>query len=293
MPSVPIAYLILAHKRPLQLARLVDRLRTPNSRFFVHVSARTPDDTYAAMQSAVGDTPEVHWLPRVPVYYGGFSLVRATLFGIQAILRDEPRPGHAVLLSGQDYPLCPAAEIERYLAARPGISFLHSFRIPAHNRWPDEDGGLDRIRGYYLERISYRTRMLRVPFVRRRFPPGLTPYGGSTWWALAEEALVELDRFAQENPSVLAFFQHVKMADEVFVPSVLMSSAVAERIVNDPVHHVEWQNGAHPVTFTAADLERLLASRKLFARKFDDHVDGAILDLLDWEAQPARAGAPA
>ena len=34
MPSVPIAYLILAHRRPLQLARLIDRLRTSNARFY-------------------------------------------------------------------------------------------------------------------------------------------------------------------------------------------------------------------------------------------------------------------
>lgn len=293
MPGVPIAYLILAHHRPRQLARLIDRLRTPTARFFVHVSARTPEDTYAAMRGAVGDSPDVRWLPRIRIYYGGLSLVRATLVGIQAVLREEPRPSHVVLLSGQDYPLRPATEIERYFAARLGVSFLHSFRLPAPDQWPGENGGLDRIRGYYIERLSYRTRLLRVPLVRRRFPADLTPYGGSTWWALADEALVELDRFAKENPSVLEFFEHVKMPDEIFVQSVLMSSPLADTIVNEPVHHVEWLQGAHPATFTAADLERLLGSDKLLARKFDERVDGEILDLLDREAVLAPAGSAA
>lgn len=293
MPRVSIAYLIRAHHRPRQLARLIDRLRTPNARFFVHVSARTSEETYAAMRDALAGSPDIRWLPRVHTYYGGFSLVHATLVGVDAILREEPLPSHAVLLSGQDYPLRPAAEIERYFAARPGTSFLDHFRLPVADRWPGENGGLDRIRGYYLERFSYRTRLLRVPFVRRRFPAGLTPYGGSAWWALAGDAFVELGRFVNENPGVVDFFRHVKMPDEIFVQTVLMNSGIAESIVNEEIHLIEWPTGAHPATFTSADLERLLASGKLFARKFDVHVDGAILDLIDREALGARAGSAA
>ena len=293
MPRVPIAYLIRAHHRPQQLARLVDRLRTPNARFFVHISARTSEDTYAAMRAALGDSADIRWLPRVPTYYGGHSLVRATLVGVDAIVREQPMPGHAVLLSGQDYPLRPAAEIERYLAEQPGVTFMEHFGLPTSDHWPGENGGLDRIRGYYLERFSYRTRLLRVPFVRRRFPAGLTPYGGSAWWALAADALVELDRFVKANPSVLDFFRHVKMPDEILVQSVLMSSRLADSVVNEQIHLVEWPEGAHPATFTAADLERLLDSGKLFARKFDLHVDSEILDLIDREALGVTTGAAA
>lgn len=293
MPGVPIAYLIRAHHRPLQLARLVERLRTPGARFFVHVSAQTPDETYDAMRDAVADSPDVRWLPRVRTYYGGFGLVRATLVGVDAILREDTLPSHAILLSGQDYPLRPAAEIEQYFAARPGLSFLQHFQLPVADRWPGENGGLDRIRGYYLERFSYRTRLLRVPFVRRRFPAGLTPYGGSAWWALADDALVELDRFARENPRVLDFFRHVKIPDEIMVQTILMNSPLRDTIVNEEIHYVDWPAGAHPATFTVADLERLLASGKLFARKFDLHVDSVILDLIDREALGVTAGSAA
>jgi hypothetical protein len=284
MPRVPIAYLIRAHHRPHQLARLVDRLRTPNARFFVHVSARTSDETYAAMRDALEGSPDVRWLPRVRTYYGGFSLVRATLVGVDAILREEPLPSHAVVLSGQDYPLRPAAEIEQHFAARPGTSFLEHFRLPVADRWPGENGGLDRIRGYYLERFSYRTRLLRVPFVRRRFPAGLTPYGGSAWTALAANALLEIDRFAKENRRVLDFFRHVNIPDEIVVPTILMNSPIRDSVLNEEIHYVRWPGGAHPATFTRHDLDRLMASGKLFARKFDLHADEQVLDLLDREA---------
>jgi Core-2/I-Branching enzyme len=293
MPPVSIVYLIRAHHRPQQLARLIDRLRTPSARFFLHVSAATPEETYAAMRAALAESPDVRWLQRVRTYYGGFSLVRVTLMGVDAIVREDPLPTHAIMLSGQDYPLRPAAEIEEYFAARPGVSYLHHFRLPAYDEWPGEDGGLDRIRGYYVERVSHRTRLLRIPFVRRRFPAGLTPYGGSAWWALTADALVELDDFVKQNPAVVDFFRHVKMPDELFVQSVLMSSPIADSIVNEEIHHVEWPAGAHPATFTAADLERLLGSGKLFARKFDAEVDGEILDLIDREALGTTAGSTA
>jgi Core-2/I-Branching enzyme len=287
---MPIAYLIRAHQRPGQLARLVDRLRTPSARFFIHVSDRTSEETYRAMRDGVSGSEDVRWLPRIRAYYGGFSVVHAMLIGIDAILREEPLPTHAIMLSGQDYPLRPAAEIERSFAATPETSYLHHFRLPAFDQWPGENGGLDRINRYYVERFQFRTRLLRIPFVRRRFPPSLTPYGGSAWWALTPRALAELDRFAKTNHDALDFFRHVKMPDEIFVQSVLMSSPVADSIVNEEIHHVEWLDGAHPATFTAADLERLLGSGKPFARKFDTRIDGEILDLIDRDAlQAARA----
>lgn len=243
------------------------------------------------MREGLSGSRDVRWLPRVRAYYGGFSVVHAMLVGVEAILGEEPAPTHAIMLSGQDYPLRPAAEIERSFAARPDLSYLHHFRLPAFDQWPGENGGLDRINRYYVERFQYRTRLLRIPFIRRRFPPGLTPYGGSAWSALTIDALAELDRFAKTNLSALDFFRNVKMPDEIFVQSVLMSSPVADSIVNEEIHHVEWLDGAHPATFTAADLGRLLASGKLFARKFDTQIDSEILDLIDREA--LRADRPA
>ena len=283
-----IAYVIRAHHRPRQLARLVSRLRTPNASFFVHVSATTSDETFGAMRAALGDGPDVRWVPRVRTHYGGFSLVEATLVGVDAAARTDPDV--TVLLSGQDYPLRPADEIERFFAERPGVSFVHHFALPAADHWPGERGGLDRIERYYLERVSYKTRLLRLPLVRRRLPAGLRPYGGSAWWALQLDAIRYLDRYAKENPRVLDFFRHVKMPDEIFVQTVLMSSPLHGSVRNEQVHLVDWSGGAHPAVFTSADAGRLLGSDKLFARKFDVNVDADILDLIDREALGVPSG---
>src|SRR4051794_27957722 len=109
-------YLIRAHMAPEQLARLVCRLDADDSRFYIHVNRRTDDEVFEAMRSHLSGRENVTWLPRVACYWGGFSLLKATLVGIEAILATGDLPDHAILLSGQDYPLRPVAEIEAYLA---------------------------------------------------------------------------------------------------------------------------------------------------------------------------------
>jgi hypothetical protein len=66
-----------------------------------------------------------------------------------------------------------------------------------------------------------------------------------------------------------------------------MNTLLAATVDNESLHYHDWSRGsAHPATLRAADLPKLRASGKLFARKFDASVDSEILDLLDRE--PAR-----
>ena len=276
------AYLIRAHQRPDQLVRLVDRLSTPSASFHIHVSARTPHRAYEAMRRGLAERDEVRWIDRIPAYYCGFSLVRSVLAGLEDIVRAGPIPQHVVLLSGQDYPLRPAGDIESFLADRAGESLVEHFRIPSE-RWADEDGGLDRIRYLHFERVRYRTRILRLPFLCRSFPAGVEPYGGSAWCVFSDEAVRTLLAFEHESPQAFGFFERVKTPDEIFIQTVLLNSPVGERVANEVIHHIEWPGGSHPATFRQEDFPRLAASGKPFARKFDTNLDAEILDLIDRE----------
>ncbi len=279
---VEIAYLIRAHHAPAQLARLVHRLDSENASFFIHVSAGTPEETFAEMQSSVGAGPNVHWVERVPTYYAGFSLVEATLSGLRAIAAADAVPGHTVILSGQDYPAKKVAEIERFFRDSPGKSFLEHFALPANDKWPGEDGGLDRLRYWYYERINLKTRTLRMPLLRRSLPDGLQPYGGGAWCALAAEAVKYVLEFTDTRADVVRFFGHVKIPDEIYVQTLLLNSPLRDTVVGDDLHYIDWTaGGARPKTLGAEDYERIIASGKLFARKFDQSYDSQILDMLD------------
>ena len=277
-----IDYLIRAHTAPEQLGRLVERLDEDDVRFYVHVNRLTDDDVYRAMVTRLDGHERVTWLPRVVCRWGGFSLLEATLVGIQGILASGDLPQHALLLSGQDYPLRSPAVIRAHLGERQGRNLLHHFRLPAPE-WAGEGGGLNRLRYPYFERVRYKTRLLRLP-LPRRLPRSLVPYGGMALWALTGETLEWLMRFTADRPQVLDFFRHTKMPDETFFQTVLLSSPLADTVDNEQLHYLDWSAGsAHPATLTMRDLPKLRSSDKLFARKFDAALDSEVLDALDEE----------
>jgi hypothetical protein len=279
---VRIDYLIRAHTAPEQLARLVGRLDEGEVRFYVHVNALTDDETFATMQDGLRGRDNVVWVPRVECYWGGFSLLEATLSGIEAIVAGGDLPDHALLLSGQDYPLRRPSEIDAFLDARRGRNLLHHFRLPAEE-WVLEGGGVNRLRYPHFERVRVRTRLLRLP-IPRRLPAGLEPYGGMAFWGLTGSTLAEVMEFLKERPDVLRFFRRTKMPDETFFQTVIMSGPLAATVDNEELHYHDWSAGnAHPAVLGVADLPKLRASDKLFARKFDAAVDSEILDLLDEE----------
>jgi hypothetical protein len=276
-----VAYLIRAHHRPEQLVRLVERLATPDASFFIHLDGRADDLVREALLIGLARQDEVHWVPRVDQYYSGFSFVRAILAGLEEV-RKAGAPAHTVLLSGQCYPLRPARQIESFLAGRAGESLVEHFRIPS-KRWADEHGGLDRIRYRYYERVRFRTRSLRLPFVRRSFPEGLEPWGGSAWCVLSDEAVEAVLGFRDERPDAYDFFRHVRAPEEIYLQTVLLNSLLRDRVANESVHHIEWPGGSHPRTLASADFDRLASSGKLFARKFDVGRDEEVIDRIDRE----------
>jgi hypothetical protein len=58
-----IAYLIMAHKNPTQVIRLIDRLDDEGVSFFVHVD-RKADQVYRAVTAALADRANCHFVKR-------------------------------------------------------------------------------------------------------------------------------------------------------------------------------------------------------------------------------------
>ncbi len=125
--TLDIAYLVLAHQHPEQLSRLVEQLRSPAADMFVHVDAKVPIEPF--LQAAGAD---VHFTStRIPVYWADYSQIRAVLLLIEAALAVPRKYDYLVLLSGVDYPLRSAAEIEDFLAQNKGYEFINWVAMPS------------------------------------------------------------------------------------------------------------------------------------------------------------------
>jgi Core-2/I-Branching enzyme len=273
---VTIAYVVSAYKLPDQLVRLVDRLDAPDSWFAVHVDARAPSAVFDPVATELGKRTNVELLARHPSYWGGFGHVRTSLKGMERAFRAQIQFDYLVLLTGQDYPLRPPAGIAAFFERAAGRSYMSHWPLP-HAGWEGR-GGLDRLERYHV----VRGRRLRISLpLRRRLPGGLVPFGGGPYWCLSRAAAEYVHTVVREQPELVRFFEHVFVPDELFFQTILLNSEHVDSIVDDSLRYLDWTREPAPAILGVNDLPELLASKKLFARKFDSSVDADVLDVLD------------
>jgi hypothetical protein len=134
------AFVVLAHRGPEQVERLATRLR-PHP-VLLHVDAGVDSGTSTALAHAAAHTGAT-LLPRHRSTWASWGIVAAVLEGMRAALgRDDW--SHLMVLSGQDYPLAPAADIGAFLDAHTDTSFMARWALP--NPLWGRDGGMYRLR---------------------------------------------------------------------------------------------------------------------------------------------------
>jgi hypothetical protein len=271
-----LGYIILAHTLPDHLVRLVRRLETKTARFFIHVDARAPNRVMETVERELGEVPHVRLLSRRPVHWAAFSQVEAALAGVRAFLESPEKLSYGVLLTGQDYPLHPADAIERKLEEAEGHSFM-TYR-PSTGRFLKRVTRRHWHRTVLGRKLRLPNRLVPITF-RRSLPAGVRPYHGSGHWCLHRKCLEYVSSRPREE---IEWFRWASSPDEALFQTTLVNSPLAGTIVNDDLRYVDWsEGGASPRVLTAYDLDRMLASHCLFARKFDPRVDADVIDALD------------
>ena len=126
-----IAYIVSAYKNPDQVVRLIRRLDGEHAQFLVHVDKKTNEAVYRRIVAPLNELPHVHFLARHRCDWGGFGHVKATIKGIDEIVRQGLEPDYVILLTGQDYPLVTNAAIKEFFVRNNGASFLSHFPLPS------------------------------------------------------------------------------------------------------------------------------------------------------------------
>jgi hypothetical protein len=262
-----IGYLILAHDRAEQLGRLVRQLRFSRADIFVHIDAKVAIQPF---EQSVG--AGVNFIRgRVPVQWGDYSQVSATLLLIEAALQAARDYDYLVLLSGTDYPLRSGAEISRFFDRNRGANFIDCEPMPTatkpisrltdyHNR-PNFGG---RIWG------KFRRGLVKYGLASKRnykaYLGSLQPYSGSCWWALTKEACVYIRQFVNENPRLIRFYETTYCPDEMFFQTILANSSFRETI-RPPVTFTDWTDGKlHPNPINDSHVELFCANPALRVR---------------------------
>src|SRR4051794_33944389 len=117
-----IAYLIVAHESPNHFKRLICALSSPNSACFVHVDQKSNLDDFLMPEAM-----HVHFYEdRVPVYWGEFTIVEATLRLIRYAVNAPVHYDYYVHLSGTHYPVCSTRYIAHFFENHLGAEFINT-----------------------------------------------------------------------------------------------------------------------------------------------------------------------
>lgn len=293
-----VAYLLLSHKAPDQVAALAHRVLelSPTAHVVVHHDRRADTVPWAGPPPA-----RVHLIDRAPVVWGGWSIVEATVRLVGAAL-ERLDADWFVVLSGEHWPVADLAAWEASFLGSGADAFMPAVRLPRRLRFgradPDGNRFLARCVHHWatvprprsdtahkalsaLSKLSMYTHPLVklefslrseawfVGLPRRRGPVGgWTLHKGTEWIAVnrrSATALLEVD------PAVTAWFRRSHIPDESYIQSVLAHTPGL--VIDDSL--VTWvppepeTPTARWMLLTLDQLPLIEASGAAFARKVD------------------------
>jgi hypothetical protein len=217
-----------------------------------------------------------------------------------------------ILLSGQDYPIRPVAEIERSLASTRFHAFIEarpcrrpSFGAPVdefsgryHFRWRRTKSKALASLATAMKGSVVRTRPLPsgtwigVRGLRSPFGPRLICHRGSDWFSLSRTAVHTVGEFVRRRPEVLGYYRRTLHPTESLVQTILAND-VDTLVSGDHRRYTVWDepNPTGPRVLGLDDLDAMLGSGCDFARKFDQSVDRDVLDEIDHRVHAQPPGA--
>lgn len=294
-----IAYLILAHNVPTHLGRLLAALEATGGTAFVHVDARADERPFRAAAMAAMAAAFVPDNRRMAIHWCGFSMVEATFRLLEMAFGDGA--DRFVLLSGADYPVQPPALIRA--------------RLEQDQEFIQIDRRLDPLGEDQFDRCANRVfagnsaltnprtgnpRLVHlIERVTARLPQrtyGLPIYYGASWWALTRPMVADILRIRRDKPTAISWFRFSRSPDEMVFQTLVKASSRADRVAFDAtvlgfvprphqaaLHYACWDrpNPALPRIVEEQDLDEIIASEALFARKIDPIQSAALLDRLD------------
>ncbi|QCR22499.1 beta-1,6-N-acetylglucosaminyltransferase [Pontibacter sp. SGAir0037] len=279
-----VAHLIMAHKEPAQVERLVKALLHDDADIYIHISTNSAIEPFEYLKLI----DHVRLIQnRLDVRWGSYKFTKAIIESTREILQTGIAYDFINLISGQDYPIKPVDKIHKFLEAHIGRSFIYD--EPEGSDWWSH--AITRVEKYHTTNFEFKGQYRIQAFInwllpKRKFPLPMELYGGSnsTWWTISIESAEYLVQFFDNHPELRRFAYFSWGSDEFLVATILMNSPYRDKMICHNYRYIDWSDGgAHPVILTTKDLAGIKASDCLFARKFDVQQDATILDRIDKE----------
>ena len=273
------AYLLIAHNEPEVLGVLLRLLDDTRNDIFLHVDKRA-SVVSKFVEGVRLNYASLHVLSHpMEVYWGDISLVEMELKLFEEAFAAGPY-AYYHLLSGVDLPLKTQDEIHRFFDEHAGKEFVGFWSGPFHQRdlkrkvcryhfFTKYAKGGPRLKHNVCalsRNVSLAVQKI-LPIKRNRH---ILLKKGFNWVSITNDFCAFLLRHRDE---ILKTFKYTSCPDEIFLHTVLWNSSFKDSVYSlkdaseGSMRAIDWTRG-NPYVWHESDLEELMASPYLFARKF-------------------------
>ncbi|WP_421943923.1 beta-1,6-N-acetylglucosaminyltransferase [Pedobacter sp.] len=276
-----IAHIIMAHKNPKQVAKLIKALEHQNFDYYIHVDKKTDIQEFIA---SLNDSKNLKFVKkRIRCNWGGYSFLKAINNSLAEVILSGKHYDFINLLSGQDYPLINSGRLYNFFENLIGKNFI-SYEENNNSSWWEQ--ARLRYEKYHLTDFGIRGKyffqeLLNKFTPNRKFPLEVEFYGGpnSSWWTISAECALYVHETLKNNLKLNNFLKYSWGTDEFAIASLIMSSRFKDYTINNNFRYIDWSEGnAHPKILRIDDYEKIISSNMIFARKFDMEVDIEIIN---------------
>ncbi|MCO4525540.1 hypothetical protein Si107_00853 [Streptococcus infantarius subsp. infantarius] len=283
------AYLVMVHEFNSILETLLALLDDPRNDIFIHVDKKSNNFSYEKIEQLVKES-QVFYVPQVDVIWGDVSQINAEM-ALLDCATSQNSYDYYHLLSGSDLPLKSQDEIHEFFKMHEGDEFVDLFsaefslvnRVNYYNLFRKKIGRGNTITTNLLKRVSYLLIYIqKIVGIKRNKQVEFQK--GANWFSIT-------DSFAkyvvEKREWIEKVFAYTECGDEVFLQTILINSDYFQNI-----HSLDYDNSVNtikrliifenykPNVFIENDLELLLDTSALFARKFDQGVSDIVVSKL-------------
>ncbi|QFJ53909.1 glycosyltransferase [Pseudobutyrivibrio xylanivorans] len=274
------AFLIMAHGEFESLKYLLQALDDIRNDIYLHIDRKTRFADFKEIRSWVKNAG-LFFALRVDVRWGDISFVLAEM----VLLKTATKHGHYKyyhLISGIDFPLKSQDEIHSYLAEKNqefvsyhhdgeyGDDFMYKIKYYyPYARWVgrgyhDGPGKKKALLRWLTKRSwAYVDRQAARGVDRTKKYPELDFVKGDNWFSITDD----LARYTLENElKIYRMYWFTNAPDEIFLQTLAINSRFKDKVPGNCLRYIDWNRG-NPYEFVYTDLEDLIDSKTLFARK--------------------------
>lgn len=266
------AFLVISHNQFEILEAQIQILDSYGNDFYLHIDKKVKSDL--SYLKDIAKKSNIYFIDSINVQWGNFSQIECELRLLEAATKNKYDYYH--LLSGVDMPIKTINEIDSFFETNKGKEFVHfdapevpnivRNRIAKYNVCPGRKQWQKQLNGLFvkIQNVMKYDRLTQLSWKVMK---------GANWFSITDDLAQSI---VSDSKVLRSAFRFSFCGDEVFIQTYVYNSKFKDRLYycnfdnsyDACMRFIDWKRG-NPYVFRLSDLNDLLGSKYLFARKFD------------------------